>query len=150
MTRCHSSSISFPPRVHLLTKSTNISCVRKVVLLLLRHFFAVNIETNGNPHHHPWSIGKRLLSSWLPVRSAKDQEGAKVGDTHIVRWKPRPNGTSSHLSQSSLASMDSDSARSGLFQIETSSTSLMSKSNWEKNTASYVLSLVLQHLELHC
>lgn len=72
--------------------------------------FAVNIETNGNPHHRPWSIGKRLLSSWLPVRSAKDQGGGK-GHTHIVRWKPRPNGTGSHLSQSSLASMDSASAR---------------------------------------
>ena len=35
--------------------------------------FAVNIETNGNSHHRPWSIGKRLLSSWLPVRSAKGQ-----------------------------------------------------------------------------
>lgn len=43
--------------------------------------FAVNIETNGNPHHRPWSIGKRLLSSWLPVRSAKDQGGAKVTHT---------------------------------------------------------------------
>lgn len=43
--------------------------------------FAVNIETNGNPHHHPWSIGKRLLSSWLPVRSAKDQGGSKVTHT---------------------------------------------------------------------
>lgn len=43
--------------------------------------FAVNIKTNGNPHHHPWSIGKRLLSSWLPVRSAKDQGGAKVTHT---------------------------------------------------------------------
>lgn len=43
--------------------------------------FAVNIETNGNPHHHPWSIGKRMLSSWLPVRSAKDQGGAKVTHT---------------------------------------------------------------------
>lgn len=86
--------------------------------------FSDNIETNGNPHHHPWSIGKRLLSSWLPVRSAKDQEGGK-GHTHIVRWKPRPNGTGSHLSQSSLASMDSQpQPATGLFQIETSRTSV--------------------------
>lgn len=83
--------------------------------------FAVNIKTNGNPHHRPWSIGKRLLSSWLPVRSAKDQGGK--GHTHIVRWKPRPNGTGSHLSQSSLASMDSQpQPATGLFQIETSRT----------------------------
>jgi len=39
--------------------------------------------TNGIPHHHPWSIGKRLLSSWLPVRSAKASRGK--GHTHIVR-----------------------------------------------------------------
>lgn len=45
--------------------------------------FAVNIETNGNPHHNPRIIGNRLLSSWLPVRSAKDQGGK--GHTHIVR-----------------------------------------------------------------
>jgi len=41
--------------------------------------------TNGIPHHHPWSIGKRLLSSWLPVRSAKASRGK--GHTHIVRWR---------------------------------------------------------------
>lgn len=99
---------------------TNI-LVCKIFTRVAPLMFAVNIETNGNPHHRPWSIGKRLLSSWLPVRSAKDQGGK--GHTHIVRWKPRPNGTGSHLSQSSLASMDSQpQPATGLFQIETSRT----------------------------
>lgn len=58
--------------------------------------FAVNIKTNGNPHHRPWSIGKRLLSSWLPVRSAKDQGEGQRSHTHCkVKAKAKRDRQSS-------------------------------------------------------
>lgn len=66
---------------------------------------------------------KRMLSSWLPVLSTNGQM-AKVSHTHC-----KGKAQAKRVRQSSLPSMDSDSARSGLFQIETSSTLLMFTSN---------------------
>lgn len=70
------------------TVVTYNTCYCKLCATATPLMFAVNIKTNGNPHHRPWSIGKRLLSSWLPVRSAKDQGGGK-GHTHIVKVKAK-------------------------------------------------------------
>lgn len=68
-------------RLHIRVKCSLTTTIASRSVKAAPTMFAVNIETNGNPHHRPWTIGKRLLSSWLPVRSAKDQGGAKVTHT---------------------------------------------------------------------
>jgi len=75
LTGCRSEILFFSSRTY------NMFGVCKFFTWATPLVFFVNIKTNGNPHHHPWSIGKRLLSSWLPVRSATDQGGSKVTHT---------------------------------------------------------------------
>lgn len=74
---------------------TTFLVISRSLLKLLHLCFAVNIETNGNPHHHHWSIGKRLLSSWLPVRSAKDQGGQRSHTHCKVKAKAKRDRQSS-------------------------------------------------------
>lgn len=93
-------------------------------------------KTNRIPHHHPGLLEKGAV---ITASGYVNQWSKGKGHTHISREKTQAK----QVRQSSLPSLDSDPARSGLFQIETSSTVLMSTSNWiHRSFTSLTFSLI--------